>query len=74
MQGVDGVEQGRLVGGIETEEKPYEAGKAEGQEDGQRGNGFNLTDSGIVPVPPLFCPLTNRMAVVQLSPIQLLGS
>jgi len=30
MQGVDGVEQGRLVGGIETEEEPDEVGKAEG--------------------------------------------
>ena len=38
VQGIDGVEQGRLVGGIETEEDPYEAGKAEGHEDGQRGN------------------------------------
>ena len=56
MQGVDGVEQGRLVGGIETEEEPHEAGKAEGQQDGERGNRFNLTDSGIVPVLPLSCP------------------
>ncbi len=46
VQGVDGVEQGRLVGGIETEEEPYEAGKAEGHEDGQRGNDGRPTGQG----------------------------
>ena len=55
MQRVDGVEQGGLAGRIETEEEPDEAGKAEGQQDGQRGNRFNLTDSGIVLVLPCSC-------------------
>ena len=46
MQGVDGVEQGRLVSGIETEEEPDEAGKAEGQKDGQRGNDSRPSGQG----------------------------
>jgi hypothetical protein len=31
VKGVDGVEEGGLVSGIEAEEKTYEAGKPEGQ-------------------------------------------
>lgn len=37
-QRIDRIQQRCLVGGVESEEYPYHRGKAEGEEDGERGD------------------------------------